>query len=268
MGHLLLPVPGAADERPGVGGAHCMRRYTNRDRRRIQLRRGLSSQRGAGTQGQYQHVVVHPGGAPHAFTQRQQGRCHDLGANLAQHQYRQAAACQQHLPQGLACAALSLNVGGIDTNHLAVGQRDFNKRQHGQRCTLALATDAQALHTRPGRAGQCVQQVQGGAGPQVVQGNVLGRLAFQMLLQTQGRFTGHEELDLVVGNAAANIVQPLAQVVLAVTYDLRGGVVQRRHAFGAESPRVVAGRRPRQFLIASGHVCSHRVVPPAASSMR
>ena len=99
-----------------------------------------------------------------------------------------------------------------------------------------------------------------------MQRDVVGRLALQLLLQSQGGVAGHEEFHLVLGHAAAHLVQTLAQVGFLVTHDL-GGRVGQGVQVRCRAPGLVAGWRPGQVvLVVSGHVvmapgCVHPVAP-------
>ena len=214
-------VPGATDEgphMPGLGGVRC----------HVHLHRALVSQlcarrgqRNAGPQRHHQQITVGPGPAQRGVAQRAELRGQRVWRQFAHHQHAKAAEGQQHARHVRARRAIGADVGGVHAHWRAVGQRHFDELQHRQRHAMALAADRQALHTCARRAGQAGQQAQRCAGAHVVQGNEFGRVQREFLLQAHAHVAGDKELDLIVGDAAANVVAALAEVGVAVSHNLR-----------------------------------------------
>jgi hypothetical protein len=131
-----------------------------------------------------------------------------MRGQFAHHQHAQAAVRQQDTGHLRARDGVGADVGGIDADRRAVGQRHFDELQHRQRHAMPLAADRQLLHTRAGGVGHAGQQAQRSAGADVVQRDELGRVAAEFLLQRLGQIPADEELDLVVRDAPAHVVRP------------------------------------------------------------
>ena len=203
---------------PGLGGVRC----------HVHLHRALVSQlcarrgqRNAGPQRHHQQITVGPGPAQRGVAQRAELRGQRVWRQFAHHQHAKAAEGQQHARHVGARRAIGADVGGVHAHWRAVGQRHFDELQHRQRHAMALAADRQALDARARRASQAGQQAQRCAGAHVMQRDEFGRVQREFLLQTHAHVAGDKELDLVVGDAAANVVATLAEVGVAVSHNLR-----------------------------------------------
>ena len=73
-----------------------------------------------------------------------------------------------------------------------------------------------------------------------MQGDELGAQALELGLQRHGGVAAHEQLDLVLRDAAADVARVLAQVGLAVAHDLRRwrGEIVAGGATGQDALRV------------------------------
>lgn len=104
---------------------------------------------------------------------------------------------------------------------------------------MTLAASGNALHARAGGVGLAAEQAQAGCAAQVVQGDGLGRVLRKLALQRTRYVGGDEQLDLVVRDAAADVVPPLSKMGVAVGEDLR---VRRQQVITVGCQRGEAGR--------------------------
>ena len=240
-------VPGAADEGPHVFGLGGVRRHMHLHRCLVGQLRTQGRQRGARAQWHHQQVAVGPGPAHQGVVQGRELCAQRVPRQLAHHQHAQAAEGQQHARHVGPRGAVGVDVGGVDAHQRAVGQRHLDELHDGQGDAMALAADRQPLHAGAGGTGQAAQQAQRRAHAEVVQGDELRRVERELLLQRRRHVTGHEELDLVVGDAPADIVAALPQVGVAVVDDLGA---RREQVFAA---RDAGGVGPGAVFAATVH---------------
>ncbi|TXC65948.1 hypothetical protein FSC37_08295 [Piscinibacter aquaticus] len=167
-------------------------------------------------------MPVGPAAGQDVGVHRLEGGFERMVGQVADHDHREAAVGHQRAREIVARHRIGLHLGGKHQQPRAVGGRQLDELQRGQRGAVALAADVQLLHQALARRGDAGQQPARRSRADVVHGDVVGMQMIDLLLKCLGRRAGHEQFAFAGADLPANLAAVRIALVIGLAHHLGG----------------------------------------------